>query len=217
MINPITNPSHHDHYGKTPVPAGTSSTAFKDALKKASDTQGSSKLTETKEMTLEEYKQILRQKISELPIHPSQSRTQIAVNISDKAFEKMMQDPDYEKSMLALLEREFGYAFPPNMAPSYSVYNIGETLEDYNGMSMGSSYGSTYAKESENSFWEKRMERRKKQKKLDKKRLEQMQVLEAAAIRIQNMKQPMVENGVATAKKSPIIKTISAAELLSCL
>lgn len=105
--------------------------------------------------TLEDFKREMYDTINKMQVHPSQSKTQISVNISDKAFEKMMNDPEYKNLMLKTIQRDLNGAYPGGgVAPSYSVITIGNDCE-YRADSYGSAYGDIFARSSTNSFLEK--------------------------------------------------------------
>lgn len=86
----------------------------------------------TQEMTMNRYKRYIHDKIFKISIHPSLAETQIAINISEEAFEHMKEDPEYEIEVMKLLEQDLGNSYPVGWAPRYSVFKIGKTLEDYN-------------------------------------------------------------------------------------
>lgn len=52
------------------------------------------------EMTMEEYKQYIAQKIRQLPVHPSRRQENISVIISEEGYEAMKNDPEYEAWVL---------------------------------------------------------------------------------------------------------------------
>lgn len=52
------------------------------------------------EMTMEEYKQYIAQKIRQIPVHPSRRNESISVNISEEGYAAMKSDPEYEAWVL---------------------------------------------------------------------------------------------------------------------
>lgn len=123
----------------------------------------------TEDMTLEEYKQYIHQKISQIPMHPSQAMSCVSIHITDKGFEAMKKDPSYEKWVLDTLKVNFSFNDPwaGICGGSFSVHHFGETKEEYHGerWNMGFQGGkgsSIFDEESEDSFWEKRAKRHKK-------------------------------------------------------
>lgn len=123
----------------------------------------------TEDMTLEEYKQYIHRKISQIPMHPSQAMSSVSIHISDKGFEAMKKDPAYEKWVLDTLKANFSFNDPwaGICGGSFSVHHFGETKEEYHGEGwnigfQGGKGGSIFDEESEDSFWEKRAKRHKK-------------------------------------------------------
>ncbi len=123
----------------------------------------------TEDMTLEEYKQYIYQKISALPMHPSQAMSSVSIHITDEGFEAMKKDPSYEKWVLDTLRANFAFNDPWTgvCGGSFSVHRFGKTKEEYRGQGwyMGYQNGkasSIFDEESEESFWEKRVKRHKK-------------------------------------------------------
>ena len=50
----------------------------------------------TKDMTMDEYKQYIHEKISQIPMHPTRMSESISIHISEVGFEAMKNDPEYE-------------------------------------------------------------------------------------------------------------------------
>lgn len=122
-----------------------------------------------KELTLEEYKQYIHEKISQIPVSPSQMDSSFSVHISDAGFEAMKADPEYEKWVLDTLKCSFGFQNPwaGICGGSFVVHRFGATKEEYSGQSWNSGFQngkgeSLFQKESEDSFWERRVQRRKR-------------------------------------------------------
>ncbi len=108
--------------------------------------------------TLDDFKWEMYDIIDKMPVHPSQSGTQISINISDKAFEKMMNDPAYKDLMLKTIQRDLGGAYPAGAAPSYSVIRIGDDCE-YKADAMGAAFGAGFSAAKANGFLEKNTNR----------------------------------------------------------
>lgn len=130
------------------------------------------------EMSMEEYKEKVYDKISRIPIHPSQARTEIFVDISDSAFERMKNDPEYEKQMMANLEKEFGMPYYFSNPPAYTAISIGEKAEDYRSVSIGSSNKEKPVTRPKKGFWERRIERTIEIEKRVKEKKEKEELLE---------------------------------------
>ena len=152
------------------------------------------------DMSMEAYRQTIREKISQMPLSSTRQMEAISIQISDAAFERMKNDPDYEAWVLYDLRKAFSQSNPWVAATSggYSVFYIGETKEQchaegwYPGC-MGNQGAAIFEDKAKDSFWEQRMENHKKYMELQQ---------EAAARRRMLMKLRM--NG----------GSVSAAELL---
>lgn len=138
----------------------------------------------TKDMTMEEYKQYIHNKISEIPRHPSRMQETISINISEAGFEAMKNDPDYEEWVLNDLR--IGWAQPDRWAGicggAYSTIYYGATREECHAEMWSAGYQngngkSLYESKSRDSFWERKVEREKRlqaqaEERQEKKRLE---------------------------------------------
>ena len=152
------------------------------------------------DMSMEAYQQMIREKISQMPLSSTRQMETISIQISDAAFERMKRDPDYEAWVLNDLREAFSQSNPWVAATGggYSVFYIGETKEQchaegwYPGY-MGNQGAAMFEDKARGSFWEQRMENHKKYMELQQ---------EAAAKRRLMMKLRM--NG----------GSVSAAELL---
>lgn len=164
----------------------------------------------TKDMTLAEYKQYIYNRISQLPMHPSQMMRSVAVHISDEGFEAMRQDPEYEKWVLDTLKYDFAYNDPwaQVCGGSYAIHRFGASREDYRGVGWytgfrGGRGGSLFEQEAEESFWDKRIKRHKKYMKLQQKAVEKEKIMERvfeeAAIRRQDFDGLLDAKGLAQA------------------
>ena len=122
------------------------------------------------DMTLEEYKQYLYYKISQIPMHPSQAMSSVSVHISDEGFQAMQKDPAYEKWVLDVLRRNFAFCDPwaDVCGGSFSIHRFGATKEEYRGDGwytgfMGGKGSLIFDDEAEESFWERRAKRFRQQ------------------------------------------------------
>lgn len=78
--------------------AENAASAFARAMQKRSAAmQG---VSSPQEMSMEEYKQYIAQKIRQIPIHPSRRNEYISVNISEEGYAAMKNDPEYEAWVL---------------------------------------------------------------------------------------------------------------------
>ena len=123
----------------------------------------------TEDMTMEEYKQYIYDKISQMTMNPSRMQDTISINISEAGFKAMKNDPEYEKWVLDYLQKDFN-CYNPWTATNggcYCVKYIGATKEEYRGESWYAGYQngkgtSLYDEKSQDSFWERRAERRQR-------------------------------------------------------
>lgn len=125
--------------------------------------------------SLEDFKKEIYAEISAIPRHHTQSGASTAINITDRAFEKMMADPAQKEEVLRLIKRELNGNYGP-ASPSYIVLNFDDDCV-YSGSAAGSAYGSWFSGASSNSFWsskpdsstsiDKSAQRRREQQRLE--------------------------------------------------
>ena len=167
---------------------------------RASESSAAPAPSEKADMSMEAYQQMIREKISQMSLSSTRQMEAVSIQISDAAFERMKNDPDYEAWVLKDLREAFSQSNPWVAATGggYSVFYIGETKEQchaegwYPGC-MGNQGAAMFEDKAKGSFWEQRMENHKKYMELQQ---------EAAARRRLMMKLRM--NG----------GSVSAAELL---
>ena len=167
---------------------------------RASESSAAPAPSEKADMSMEAYQQMIREKISQMSLSSTRQMEAVSIQISDAAFERMKNDPDYEAWVLNDLREAFSQSNPWVAATGggYSVFYIGETKEQchaegwYPGY-MGNQGAAMFEDKAKGSFWEQRMENHKKYMELQQ---------EAAARRRLMMKLRM--NG----------GSVSAAELL---
>ncbi len=96
----------------------------------------------------------------------------LAVNISEKAFENMKADPEYRAKIMSLLQRDITSSFAPLKASL--LITVGATERDYRGDSWsGPNNDSEFFARSQNSFYKKTSGRKAEKKELLEKYLEQ--------------------------------------------
>lgn len=166
---------------------------FKDVVASLDGSSGVNAAS-TKDMTLSEYKQYIYNRICQIPVHPSQAMRSVSVHISDEGLEAMQRDPEYEKWVLDVLRADFSYYDPWSevCGGSFAVHHFGASKADYHGEGWYTGFqngkgNALFEKESEESFWDKRIKRHKKYMKLQqeaaKKEKIMERVFEEAAIR----------------------------------
>lgn len=141
----------------------------------------------TKDMTLEEYKDYIHEKISEMPFCADAMNDSYSIDITDDGFNAMKNDPEYEKWVLNEMKTIFETPYPSWARTirknRYCVIHFGATKEECYGMSWGNSYqngngGKVWEAQSKGSFWTKRAEQRKIQNKIYKKAAERKELEE---------------------------------------
>ena len=152
----------------------TKTTSFSDKVaEKSMGTQnisetGKAGAVSTKDMTMEEYKQYIHDRISQIPMHPTRMSESISINISEAGFEAMKNDPEYEAWVLNDLRT--GWAQPDRWAGvcggAYSTIYYGATKEECHAEMWSAGYQngsgkSLFDDRAEDSFWERRVERKK--------------------------------------------------------
>lgn len=141
----------------------------------------------TKDMTMEEYKQYIHDKISQIPMHPSRMSESISINISEAGFEAMKNDPEYEAWVLNDLRT--GWAQPDRWAGvcggAYSTIYYGATKEECHAEMWSAGYQngsgkSLFDSKAEDSFWERRVERKQRMEAQIKEQQEKKRIQKAA-------------------------------------
>lgn len=88
------------------------------------------------------YQEGFSERISALPIHPSQDNTSIAVRITEEGLNTMQANPHYADWVLALLSDDFAYEniWAPLCSDSYVVHTFGASMTAYQGNSWHAGY-----------------------------------------------------------------------------
>lgn len=114
-----------------------------------------------KGMTLEEYKKQIYQKIDSLYTHPSQRRLYPIIEITDAAYERMMNDPEYEEKVLNMLAAEKAHAYG-RFIPEFVYIHIDGTWENTYTKILGwrdRQPAPRNTQNNEKSWWDERQER----------------------------------------------------------
>lgn len=144
--NPIR--SYADAYSMNVRDTAGTSASLKKAVK-TKETSQTAKLTSEEEMMI--FKKEFYQDLERIQLH----RTVInaAVNVSDMAFEKMKEDPQYREKVLSLLKRDLCSSYAPR--DTSVLLTVGESLEQYRGDSWPVINDSEFWGRSKNSFYKK--------------------------------------------------------------
>ncbi len=148
------------------------------------------KLTAEEEMIL--FKKEFYQDLEKIQRHSSVKNA--AVNVSDKAFEKMQKDPEYREKILSLVQRDLGSSYAPR--DTSVLLTVGASLEQYRGDSWPTSNDSEFFGRSRNSFF-KKTDDKNDDKKLEEeaylKHLREQQFLAQQFLEQQNQLQELTE------------------------
>lgn len=107
-----------------------------------------------KPQTLEEFKGEFRRYLDSIEINPALSGTPMTVNISDAAFERMMNEPEFKEKIISLFERDMcDPAWSRMPAPAYMNFRIEASGEEYLATSWGSAHADAFRSRSEGAFW----------------------------------------------------------------
>lgn len=151
---------------------------------------------EVKERTLEDVKKEFYDFLDSLQTSAGLSKTPINVTVSDAAFERMLDDPEYMQRMKDLCRRDL--CDPAwntgSITPTYLHVNITDNTDN----EFGSEYvchsynydrGPNYEAETANSFWSKNTGKNDESKKIREKRREEKEMLELLLDRAQQRKE----------------------------
>ncbi len=141
-------------------------------------------------MTMEEYKSFITDLMNSIPFHLTQQKDTEIWSISEKGWEQMKNDPDYEAWVLGYtsLNRSVNIPFGLSGAGRLCTENFGASIEEHIGQSVPQGgFGSKASKKSDNeeSWWEKR---HKLYEKMMKEQMEKS-IKNAQARRISEQKQ----------------------------
>lgn len=145
-------------------PAGTGR-SFLENIEEKLDSKAKSvegpagSIISTQDMTMEEYKKYIYDRISLIPIHPSQSCWNWKIDITESGFEAMKNDPSYGERVLNIIRANF-LAVDQFHSETYSILHFGATEKEFRGTTLTA--GNPAMREDEDSFWERRAKRQEK-------------------------------------------------------
>lgn len=117
------------------------------------------------DMTMEEYKEYIYGRISQLPVHPTNMQDYVSVQISEAGLEAMKNDPEYEQWVLDSAGASFNARDPWSgmCGPKYVILSFGAEKEQSRGESwrMSSGGNKLFNQKAKDGFWERRAQRRK--------------------------------------------------------
>lgn len=120
-----------------------------------------------KDMTMEEYKQFFSALMDSIPFDASQKGNVEVWSISEKGWEQMKNDPEYEAWVLGYTSENRSVYIPfaswPGYSPSFCTEKFGDSIEQHIGQGVPMSSGSSKKTDSsdEESWWVKRQKKLK--------------------------------------------------------
>ena len=122
------------------------------------------------EMTMTEYQEYIWEKIDSFPFSPTRPYDEEAIKISEKCWNRMKDDPDYEEKMMNIIKDGRQYPDPFFGMGSVGTYCIMEFdggegclshtfSKNFGGSKLGAS--NQFDKESEGAFWSNRRKQMK--------------------------------------------------------
>lgn len=179
------------------------------------------KTVELSEMSLEEYKQYIVDKIQALPVKPTHWLDNETIVISDKGYEAMQADPEYEAWVLdsiadILSTPDLIAGLTPKLE-HIAVHSFGASKEEYRGQSWSREKKSPL--ESTESYWTTRRKRSKRILELQQEMFLNVQQLKElsnrkAIVRAEQAKAAGLDDEL---KPEPVIVGIPAEFLLGML
>lgn len=124
------------------------------------ETGNTKELSEAEEMAI--FKKEFYDELSRINNHRTVSN--MAINISEDAFKKMKEDPQYKQQILNLVQRDWGDSYDPRNCSV--MITVGSSLNDYRADSWPVGYDSEFDIRSKNSFYKKTSNKKDRQKEL---------------------------------------------------
>ena len=156
----------------------TQTASFADtlaALQSADEAQKTETVAETKstaEMTMDEYKTYLEKKLAAIPWHPNRYNDEESITITDAGWERLRNDPEYERKLLDDIAIDRSYYSPLlGTGGTYCTRKIGATEVEYEGWSWSKQYGFGSAENSRSVFEEKSQDSQMKMRAQKKKQM----------------------------------------------
>lgn len=120
----------------------------------------------TADMTMDEYKQYIYDKIIRMPVNYSQIQDAVSIMISEEGFAAMKADPEYEKWVLDTIRRDLAAFYPwGTMGEStYRSHYFGATKKEYKGYCFAKDNRSRRLAEQQRAKIAEEQKRRKRHK-----------------------------------------------------
>ncbi|RCX12214.1 hypothetical protein DFR58_12324 [Anaerobacterium chartisolvens] len=120
---------------------------------------GQTKALISQEMEL--FKKEFFEELAGINSHITVSGT--AINISEQAFKKMKENPEYREKILSLIKRDLGDSYAPRNCSV--MITVGGSLNEYRADSWPVTNDSEFSMRSQNSFYKKTVKSRKNEQK----------------------------------------------------
>lgn len=140
----------------------TKSTRAVNSAKKfaVEETDSTQEMSEAEAMAA--FKKEFYDDLSKITNHRTVSN--MAVNISEEAFQAMKDDPEYRSKVLQLIQRDWGDSYAPRNCSV--LITVGATLNEYRADSWPVGYDSEFDVRSQNSFYKRTSDKKDRQKEL---------------------------------------------------
>ena len=136
------------------------------------------------EQPLDDYKAYIKDRISSLVLHPSQSGDTYAVSISDAGYREMQTNPEYEKWVLDQIHGAFSAAVPPGIrqlcGTQYHTLQFGSKPDQFRAEQYSTGEG-RLTKEEKEEYWKQLKEIRDKRREEFEKLLKKKKIALAQA------------------------------------
>ncbi len=144
------------------------------------------------DMTMDEYKSFITALMNSIPFDASQQNITEIWNISEKGWEQMKNDPDYEAWVLGYTSLNRAVRIPFGLSGSgrLCTENFGASIEQHIGQSVPQGGFESKVKE---SYWEHRAERKKRMEEQQEKKRIQEEAMKKSDIQRQLMSQWTLE------------------------
>ena len=186
------------------------------ALQSTDALQETAAVDETKstaEMTMDEYKAYLEKKLAAIPWHPNRYNDEESITITDAGWERLKNDPGYEKKLLDDIATDRSHWNPiSSLRPggTYCTRHIGATEEEYDGWSWSKEHGFGSAAKSRSMFEEQSKDSQMRMRAQKKKQMAEAEEKYYAQKRmLEKMSEQLAAIRTARAKQAGLLHTAS--------
>ena len=151
------------------------------------ETDSTQEMSEAEAMTA--FKKEFYDDLSKITNHRTVSN--MAVNISEEAFQAMKDDPEYRSKILQLIQRDWGDSYAPRNCSV--LITVGASIKDYRADSWPVGYDSDFYARSQDSFYKRTSDKKDRQKELLEEYLEKRAQVKKQQQEILNEKNAKME------------------------